>query len=67
MKSQDQTDETMRSLIEAIKMRKEERVTKICQNLSSVKCFLMLQMRGLMKRRARLGMKFRLHVFFTSM
>ena len=38
MVSKDQSDEMMRELVDAIKVCKDARVTKICETLSSVKC-----------------------------
>ena len=46
MKSQEQTSDAMRELIDVIKVHKEERVTKICQLLSSVKCATMSPAKG---------------------
>jgi len=55
MKSQEQTSDAMRELIDVIKVHKEERVTKICQLLSSVKCATMSPVKGVKKKRPPTG------------
>ena len=46
MESQEHTSGTMRELIDVIKVHKEERITKICQLLLSVKCATMSPVKG---------------------
>lgn len=53
MKSQAQADCMMRELVDVIKVRKDERITKICQTLSRVKCATLFSPKTSEKREKR--------------